>query len=81
MWLQIFDVEAKLVLISPSGCLIDIKVELQDVGLLFRKSGIAIQLSSTDNLHALARCSQEGHQRLRHLLGLVSHLNSLLVRG
>ena len=77
---QIFDVDAKLVLVgSPSG-VVKILVELSYICLFIWQRPAPKKLPSTYYLHALARCTQECHHRLVHACRLVSDDDSIFIR-
>ena len=77
--LQILDLEAELVLVSPPRRLIQIRVELPYSVFSLREVIFLEQQASADDLHALARSAEKRHQRLRHLLRLLPDLYRLLV--
>ena len=77
--LQILDLEAELVLVSPPRRLIQIRVELPYSVFSLREIIFLEQQTSTDNLHALARSAEEHHQRLRHLLRLFPDFNGFFI--
>ena len=78
-WVQIFDVDAELVLIGSSRRVVQVLVELADVGFFFRQFFALKHFSPTHNFHALSRCAKKRHHRLVHSSGLVADVYGLFV--
>ncbi len=76
--LQKLDVKAKLVLVSPARCVVQIQMKLAYVSLTFRQSA-SKEFSTAHNLHAAARTTQKTKHRFWHLLCQLPDFHRLFV--